>query len=152
MKKEYGEDKLMSLETQNCSIPHQRDKRRSSSAAWMSSSCRLLYVAYISSPKSCITLFHGDDYPFQPVTVNRYNHRLQFLILSGVRSVTYKEKSKLVKNTMLWDITQCSPLIVNVRFGGKYHLHFWGQRISRVRYEHESRCPVLWLSTDYAAM
>jgi hypothetical protein len=46
----------------------------------------------------------------------------------------------------------CSPLNVNRRFGGIYHLHLQGRRISRARNQHEAallvihhrllRCPV----------
>jgi hypothetical protein len=41
-------------------------------------------------------------------------------------------------STIFWDITQCSPLNVNRRFGGAYCLHLQG-RISRARYQRESR-------------
>jgi hypothetical protein len=33
-----------------------------------------------------------------------------------------------MKSTILWDITPCSPLRVNRRFGGTYHLHLQGQK------------------------
>jgi hypothetical protein len=39
-----------------------------------------------------------------------------------------------VKSTIFWDITPCSSLKVNRRFGGTYHLHLQG-RISRARYQ-----------------
>jgi hypothetical protein len=29
----------------------------------------------------------------------------------------------VMKNTIFWDITPCSPLTVNRRFGGTYRLH-----------------------------
>jgi hypothetical protein len=32
-----------------------------------------------------------------------------------------------MKSTILWDITPCSPLIVNRRFRGTYHLHLFLQ-------------------------
>jgi hypothetical protein len=32
-----------------------------------------------------------------------------------------------------WDITPCSPLSVNRRFGGTYHLHLQGRIISSAR-------------------
>jgi hypothetical protein len=40
-----------------------------------------------------------------------------------------------MKCTVFWHITPCtsSPLKVNWRFGGTYHLHFLGWRISRTR-------------------
>jgi hypothetical protein len=39
-----------------------------------------------------------------------------------------------LKNTTFWDITPCSPLKVNRRFGGTYRLHLLG-RIRRARYQ-----------------
>jgi hypothetical protein len=45
-----------------------------------------------------------------------------------------------IKNAMFWDITPCSPLKVNWRFGGTYRLHLQGRRISRARNQRESRC------------
>jgi hypothetical protein len=33
----------------------------------------------------------------------------------------------LMKSTIFSDITSCSPLSVNRRFGGTYRLHFWGR-------------------------
>jgi hypothetical protein len=35
------------------------------------------------------------------------------------------------KSTSFWDITLCSQLKVNGRFGGIYHLHLQGRKISR---------------------
>jgi hypothetical protein len=32
----------------------------------------------------------------------------------------------LMKNTVFWDIMPCSPLKINGRFGGIYHLHLQG--------------------------
>jgi hypothetical protein len=43
-----------------------------------------------------------------------------------------------MKSTVFWDITSCSPLKVNRRFGGTYRLDLQG-RISRARYQRESR-------------
>jgi hypothetical protein len=45
----------------------------------------------------------------------------------------------VMKSTIFWDIMPCSPLKVNRRFGGIYHLHLQDQRISRARNQHESR-------------
>jgi hypothetical protein len=42
------------------------------------------------------------------------------------------------KSTISWEIKPCSPLKVNQRFGGTYHLHLHG-RVSRVRYQFKSR-------------
>jgi hypothetical protein len=38
-------------------------------------------------------------------------------------------KQNLIKSTIFWDITPCSPLNVNRRFGGTYRLHLQGRRI-----------------------
>jgi hypothetical protein len=46
----------------------------------------------------------------------------------------------VVMNTIFWDITPCSRLKVNWRFGGTYHLHLQGRRISRARNQREIRC------------
>jgi hypothetical protein len=42
--------------------------------------------------------------------------------------------SSMVRKRILWDITPCSPLKVNRRFGGTYSLDLQS-RISRVRYK-----------------
>jgi hypothetical protein len=34
----------------------------------------------------------------------------------------------VMKSTIFWDITPCSPLSVNRRFGGTYGLHFQGRK------------------------
>jgi hypothetical protein len=41
-----------------------------------------------------------------------------------------------MNSTIFWDITTCSPLKDNWRFGGTYRLHLQG-RIRRTRYQHE---------------
>jgi hypothetical protein len=38
-----------------------------------------------------------------------------------------------VKSTIFWDITSCSPLKVNWRFGGTYRLHFQSRKISQAK-------------------
>jgi hypothetical protein len=45
----------------------------------------------------------------------------------------------VVKSYFFWDITPCSPLKVNRRFGGIYRLYLQERRISRGRNERESR-------------
>jgi hypothetical protein len=47
----------------------------------------------------------------------------------GRSSVVYTES---VKSTISWDITPCSPLKVNRRFGWTYRLNFQGRKISRL--------------------
>jgi hypothetical protein len=45
----------------------------------------------------------------------------------------------VIKNTVIWDITPCSLLKVNRRFGRTYRLHLQGLRISRARTQRDSR-------------
>jgi hypothetical protein len=35
----------------------------------------------------------------------------------------------VMKSTIFWDVTPCSPLSVNRRFGGTYRLHLLGRKI-----------------------
>jgi hypothetical protein len=44
-----------------------------------------------------------------------------------------------MKRIIFWDITPCSPLKVNRRFGGSYDLHIQGPWISQARNQRESR-------------
>jgi hypothetical protein len=48
-----------------------------------------------------------------------------------------------MKTTIFWDMTPCSPLKINRRFGGAYRLHLQVRRISRARNQRESRYAVL---------
>jgi hypothetical protein len=43
----------------------------------------------------------------------------------------------IMKRTIFWDITQCSALKVNRRFGGTYSMHLHG-RISQAKYQRET--------------
>jgi hypothetical protein len=47
-------------------------------------------------------------------------------------------KAVVIKSTILWDITPCSPLSVNLRFGGTYRFHFQGKKIIWTRNQRES--------------
>jgi hypothetical protein len=38
-----------------------------------------------------------------------------------------------MENVVFWDITPCSPLKFNRRFGGTYRLHFQGRKIRERR-------------------
>jgi hypothetical protein len=51
---------------------------------------------------------------------------------------TIETRSSL-KSSIFRDITRCSPMKVNLRFGGTCHLHFQGRRICRARNPRESR-------------
>jgi hypothetical protein len=44
----------------------------------------------------------------------------------------------VMKSTIFWDITPCSPMNVNRRFGRTYRLHLQGRRISWTRSQRES--------------
>jgi hypothetical protein len=44
-----------------------------------------------------------------------------------------------LQNIIFWDITPCSPLKLNRRFGGIYRPHLQGRRISRARNQRERR-------------
>jgi hypothetical protein len=37
----------------------------------------------------------------------------------------------VMKSYIFWDITSCSPIKVNRRFGGTYRLHLQGRRITK---------------------
>jgi hypothetical protein len=39
-------------------------------------------------------------------------------------------KQYAMKSNIFWDITPCSPLKINRRFGGTYRLHLQGRKIS----------------------
>jgi hypothetical protein len=43
-----------------------------------------------------------------------------------------------MKNSIFRDITPCSPLKVNRRFGGTCRLHLHGRRINQERNKHEA--------------
>jgi hypothetical protein len=43
----------------------------------------------------------------------------------------------VMKSTIFWDITPCSPLKVNRRFGWTYRLHYQSRRISQIRNQRE---------------
>jgi hypothetical protein len=45
----------------------------------------------------------------------------------------------ILKSSVFWDITPCSPLKVNRRFRGTYRLYLQGRRTSRTRNQPESR-------------
>jgi hypothetical protein len=43
-----------------------------------------------------------------------------------------------MNSSVFWDITPCSPLKVNRRFGGTCRLHLQGPRINHARNQHEA--------------
>jgi hypothetical protein len=67
---------------------------------------------------------------FPSMFANGVNDYVGVEVLTGV----------VMKSTIFWDITLCSPLKVNRRFGRTYRLHLQGRRISRARNQRGSRC------------
>jgi hypothetical protein len=53
-------------------------------------------------------------------------------------SFNIEQTESTLKSSIFWDITPCSPLKVNQRFGGTCRLQLQGQRISRARNQSES--------------
>jgi hypothetical protein len=47
-------------------------------------------------------------------------------------------KAIATKSYMFWNITPCSPVKVNRRFGGIYRLHPQGRGLSQARNQHEA--------------
>jgi hypothetical protein len=43
-----------------------------------------------------------------------------------------------VKNYIFWNITLCSPVRINRRFGGTYRLHLQSRRINQTGFQHEA--------------
>jgi hypothetical protein len=64
------------------------------------------------------------------------NYNLAYQLARELQKTKQKD---MLKSTIIWDITPCSPLKVNRRFGGTCRLHLQGRIISRARYQHESR-------------
>jgi hypothetical protein len=56
------------------------------------------------------------------------NDYVRFVVLTAV--ITY--------NSIFWDVTPCSPLKVNRRFGRTYLLHFQDRRLSQGRIYREA--------------
>jgi hypothetical protein len=50
----------------------------------------------------------------------------------------FKEKQRVSKVPRFWDITPCSPLKVNQRFGGTCRLHLQGRKIRQSKKQHEA--------------
>jgi hypothetical protein len=63
----------------------------------------------------------GEKIRFQKVTEDIYLF-VGFEVLTPV----------VMESTIFWNITPCTPLKFNRRFGGTYRLHLYGRRISRV--------------------
>jgi hypothetical protein len=44
-----------------------------------------------------------------------------------------------MKSTVFWDTVPCSPLKIELCFGGTYRFHLQGRKISQASTRHESR-------------
>jgi hypothetical protein len=65
---------------------------------------------------------------------------LQFILKMVVEAIRMGDKSRIssvgfevlqpvvMKSNIVWDITLCSPLSVNRRFGGTFRLHLQGRK------------------------
>jgi hypothetical protein len=54
------------------------------------------------------------------------------MMVLGFSFVIFEFLTEVVmKSSILWDITLCSPLKINRRFGGTCHFHFQDPRISQ---------------------
>jgi hypothetical protein len=70
----------------------------------------------------------GMDWSHLTQDVDQWRALADMLMSVGFEVLT----TVVMKRTVFWDIISCSPLKVNRRFGGTYHLHLEG-RISRER-------------------
>jgi hypothetical protein len=61
-------------------------------------------------------------------------HIKTFCIHAGFEVLT----AVVMNNTTFWDITPCSPLSVNRRFGGTYRLHLHGRKNKLNKIQRES--------------
>jgi hypothetical protein len=66
---------------------------------------------------------------------NSWSQRLGKHVPAATNTQTTIEEPK---STIFWNITPCSPLSVNRRFGGKYRLYLQGRKISWARNQRES--------------
>jgi hypothetical protein len=57
------------------------------------------------------------------------NNNLQYVGFADVGTVT-------MNSSLFWDMTPCSPVKVNRRFGRTYRLHLEGRRVSQARNQH----------------
>jgi hypothetical protein len=55
----------------------------------------------------------------------------------------------VMKSIMFWDMTPCSPLSSNRRFGGPYLLHFQGQR--KIQQNNEQAICLLVALLDFSS-
>jgi hypothetical protein len=59
----------------------------------------------------------------------QYTLRLRFFPRTNLLIVGFEVFTAVVlKSIFFWDMTPCSPLNVNRRFGGTYHIHIRGKK------------------------
>jgi hypothetical protein len=80
------------------------------------------------------TLIFGEKNKFEPLVYTDFSNLL-LRVLVGFEVLT----AVVIKSTVFWDITPCSPLKVNQCFGATYRLHLQGLRISQGRDQREGR-------------
>jgi hypothetical protein len=102
------------------------------------------YSSSVTSPPPPPPLSSHQDMgrPVQKCIASVYNCAVMFPNFdrnfnSGFELLT----AVVMKSTIFWDITPCSPLSVNRRFGGTYRIHLQGRIICRARNQRESRWP-----------
>jgi hypothetical protein len=91
-------------------------------------SCAVSPCSSSSSSSPPLSSFHSSflvviGLPVLPLPATNINNFVGFEVLIAL----------VMKSTIFWDITLCSPLNLNQRFEGIYCLHLHGRRISRAR-------------------
>jgi hypothetical protein len=74
----------------------------------------------------------------KPTLYFHFDH--QHNSLPWCRILTLLKYSHYMNSTIFWDITTCSPLKVNIRFGRSCRLHLQIRRISQVRNQKTEFC------------
>jgi hypothetical protein len=64
------------------------------------------------------------------------------------KEIVMPNKYQMKKSSVFWDITPCSPLKVNQRFGGTSRLHLQGRSISQARNQLPASCWLFGLLFD----
>jgi hypothetical protein len=77
-------------------------------------------------PKFCPCIFQADN----SYTCHHTNFKIEFKVIiqyrlnNNIFNVGFEVSTAMVmKSIIFWDMTPCSPLICNRRFGGTYRLH-----------------------------
>jgi hypothetical protein len=73
------------------------------------------------------------------VCMLHFQHSEKYMYYTNMSSVGSEVFTAVVlKSIFFWDMTPCSALSGTRRFGGAYHLHLQGRKISRARDQRES--------------